>query len=348
MKSYDAGDTWERITFYNSPMPFFTGNEGTLPRCGGGDGYNAIAIDDEGLVHVAFGRQIHIDEDPADGWSYYPYSDGLVYWNETMPALDTGDITNDIIPDNWENHPLYQKGELAAWTQPHGDDTIVGVAPYYASLVSMPQLAVTRDAGTKIVTFFYSGLAVGFSNQELGQNYRHIWTRKTDLDGNGVFGEFEDLTGDIVHIFSECVYPSMYPCNGTSTFHLLYETDNLPGNSIQPTGGNHAPDNNNMVHLTYAYPVGIINSNSTLFEVSQNIPNPASEITSIEVKVEKASTINLVVTNMLGQQVYAVSSAVGNQQKHVFNVDVSDYSKGVYFYTVTAENKSVTNKMVVE
>ncbi len=348
MKSYDGGDTWEKVIFYESPMPFFTGNEGTLPRCGGGDGYNAVAIDDEGMIHVAFGRQIHIDDDPADGWSYYPYSDGLVYWNETMPALDTADITNDIIPDDWENHPLYQKGELAAWTQPHGDDTIVGVAPYYGSLVTMPQLAVTRDAaGTKIVTFFYSGLAVGFSNQELGQNYRHIWTRKTELDGTGAYSDFEDLTGDIVHIFSECVYPSMFPAN--NTFHVLYETDNLPGNSLQPTGGNHAPVNNNMVYLPVSpYPVGVVNANSVSFDVLQNMPNPATDETMIVVKTQNAATINLTISNMLGQQIYTDQEVANAAGAYSFRVNVSDFNTGVYFYTVTVGDKSVSKKMIVK
>jgi hypothetical protein len=348
MKSYDNGDTWEKVTFYNSPMPFFTGNEGTLPRCGGGDGYNAVAIDDEGLVHVAFGRQIHVDDDPADGWSYYPYSDGLVYWNETMAPLDTADITNDIIPADWETHPLYQKGELAAWVQPHGDDTIVGVAPYYGSLVTMPQLAVTRDAaGTKIVTFFYSGLAVGFSNQELGQNYRHIWTRKTELDGQGAYGDFEDLTGDIIHVFSECVYPSMFPAN--NTFHVLYQTDNLPGISIKPTGGNHSPVSNNMVYLPVSpYPVGVVNANSINFDVLQNMPNPATDETMIVVKTQNAATINLTISNMLGQQVYTAQEVANAAGAYTFRVNVSDLNTGVYFYTVTVGEKSVSKKMIVE
>ncbi len=349
MKSYDGGDTWERITFYNSPMPFFTGTEGTLPRCGGGDGYNAIALDNEGKAHVVFGRQIHIDDDPADGWSYYPYSDGLVYWNENMPALDTGDITNDIIPDDWTTHPLYVKGELAAYVQPHGDDTIVGVAPYYASLVSMPQVAITDDpAGNQMVTVFYSGLAVGFANQELGQNYRHIFVSRTELDEQGIWTTPEDLTGDIIHVFSECVYPSLYPDVNTSTFHLLYQTDNLPGNSIQPTGGNHAPVNNNLVHLTYGFPVGVTNFTDFEFEVSQNVPNPASKQTSINVKVDKSVPVKLVIYNMPGQQIYSESIKAGTPGIYSFKIDVSDFAPGICFYTITAGNKSVSRKMVIK
>ncbi len=349
MKSYDNGDTWEKVTFYNSPDPFFDGNGGDLPQCGGGDGYNAVAIDDEGMVHVAFGRQIHIDDTPDDdSWSYYPYSDGLVYWNETMAPLDTAQITNEIMFSDIESTPLYQQGQLAAWVQPHEDDTIVGVAPYYGSLVTMPQLAVTTDAdGNKIVTFFYSGLAVGFSNAELAQNYRHIWTRRTELDGQGMYNDFEDLTGDVLHLFSECVYPSMFPANGT--FHILYETDNLPGNSLQPTGGNHAPVNNNMVYMPISpYPVGINNPDAVAFDVMQNMPNPATNNTLIVVKTQQAAAINLTISNMLGQQVYTSQKLANAAGAYQFDVNVSDYNTGVYFYTVTVGDKSVSKKMIVK
>jgi len=349
MKSFDNGDTWEKVTFYNSPDPFFDGNGGDLPQCGGGDGYNAVAIDDEGLVHVAFGRQIHLDDTPDDdSWSYYPYSDGMVYWNENMAPLDTAQLTNEILPSDWSNHPLYLNGQLAAWTQPHGDDTIVGVAPYYASLTSMPQLAVTTDGdGTQIVTFFYSALAVGFSNAELSQNYRHIWTRHTELDGQGIYTDFEDLTGDVLHLFSECVYPSMFPANGT--FHILYETDNLPGNSLQPTGGNHAPVNNNMVYMPITpYPVGIVNPNDVAFDVMQNMPNPAHGETMIVVKTQQAGAINLTISNMLGQQVYTTQEMANAAGAYTFRVNVSDFNTGVYFYTVTVGDKTVSKKMIVK
>ena len=348
MKSYDAGDTWEKVIFYNSPDPFFDGNGGDLPQCGGGDGYNAIAIDDEGIVHVAFGRQIHLDDTPDDdSWSYFPYSDGLVYWNETMPPLDTAQITNEVLPSDWSNHPLYLHGQLVAWTQPQGDDTIIGVAPYYASLTSMPQLAVTRDDnGTKIVTFFYSALTLNVYNSELNQNYRHIWTRHTELDGQGQYSDFEDLTGDVFHIFSECVYPSMFPANGT--FHILYETDNLPGNSIQPTGGNHPPDNNNMVYMPISpYPVGIVNPNDVAFEVMQNMPNPAKGETMIDVNTQQTGAINLTINNMLGQQVYSTHEMANVAGAYAFRVNVSGFNSGVYFYTVTVGNRSVSKKMIV-
>ena len=176
-------------------------------------------------------------------WSYYPYSDGIVYWNETMPALDTAQITATILPTDaeWENTPIYQNGQLAAWTQPNGDDTIVGIAPYYTSLTGMPQIVVNNG----IVQIFSSAIAVGFDNEEF--NFRHIWG--TFTEGDGLWSPFEDYTNDVFHIFSECVYPTVSATTYGDTYHILYETDNLPGNSLQPDPPTHDPVLNNMVYL---------------------------------------------------------------------------------------------------
>jgi len=348
MKSTDNGDSWERIMFYESPDPFFDGNGGDLPQCGGGDGYNAIALDDEGMVHVAFGRQIHIDDTPDDAsWSYYPYSDGLVYWNEQMPVLDTAMIQADILPEDWTTMNLYQNGMLAAWTQSNGEDTLVGVATYYASLTSMPQLVITHDAmGTQIVQLFYSAVSVGFDNTEY--NFRHIWGRYTE--GDGRFSEFVDYTGDVYHIFSECVYPAVPQTMPDDTYHLLYQTDNMPGNSIQPTDAPmHDPVLNNMVYLPISpLAVNVSNPSSQPLEVSQNYPNPATGITYISVNLQKPGNLSLEVYTLTGQKVMSEDYGLKSTGNHPVAINVSSLTSGIYFYAITAGEQTVTHKMMVE
>lgn len=342
MKSEDDGDSWERITFYASPDPFFDGNGGDLPVCGGGDGCNAIAIDDEGVVHVAFGRQIHLDDTPDDdAWSYYPYSDGLIYWNETMPALDTAQIKAEILPDDWSDFPIYQNGQLAAWTQPNGEDTIVGVATYYASLTSMPQIVI-HDG---IVQIFTSSLAVGFDNEEY--NFRHIWG--TFTEGDGIWSEFTDYTNDVFHIFSECVYPSVAPSANNGMYHILYMTDNLPGNSTQPDPPTHDPVNNNMVYLPLNFQVGIENQiTSSTFEVSQNFPNPVNGQTYFTVSLNIGADLKLKVTSLTGQVVSNSNLGYKSAGTHTLNMNTNDFVPGVYFYTVSTGVHKATRKMIVQ
>jgi len=342
MKSEDDGDSWERVTFYESPDPFFDGNSGDLPRCGGGDGYNAIAIDDDGIVHVAFGRQIHLDDTPDDdAWTYYLYSDGLVYWNETMPALDTAQIKADILPDDWSDFPIYQNGQLAAWTQPYEDDTIVDVAIYQASLTSMPQLVI-HDG---IIQIFSSALAVGYDNEEY--NFRHIWGCFTE--GDGLWSEFEDYTADVFHIFSECVYPSAAPHPVNSTYHLLYETDNLPGNSLQPDPPTHDPVLNNMVYLPInPYPVHVLENPSQSFLVSQNYPNPVNGQTYFTVILNEGADLSLEVYTLTGQMINNADYGYKAAGTHTLTINASELASGVYFYTVSTAADKVTRRMIVQ
>ncbi len=348
MKSTDGGDNWERTTFYASPDPFFDGNSGDLPQCGGGDGYNAVAIDDEGMVHVAFGRQIHMDDTPDDdSWSYYPYSDGLVYWNESMPALDTAAIQADILPDDWSTMNLYQSGNLAAWTQPNGDDTLVGIAPYYGSLTSMPQLVITRDENNvQIVQVFYSAVSVGFDNSEL--NFRHIWGTFTEGDGN--WGPQTDYTGDVFHIFSECVFPSVAQQTVGGKYHILYQTDNMPGNSLQPSDApSHDPVLNNMVYLPVTpLPVNVNENVASTLEISQNYPNPFSGQTYVQVDLNESANLSMEVYTLTGQKVAMNDYGFKTAGSHTITIDGSQLTTGIYFYTITAGDNKVTRKMMVD
>ncbi len=347
MKSTDGGDNWVRTTFYASPNPFFDGTEGDLPQCGGGDGYNAVAIDDEGMVHVAFGRQIHVDDDVAAGWSYYPYSDGLVYWNESMPALDTAAIQADILPADWSTMNLYQSGNLAAWTQDNGDDTLVGIAPYYGSLTSMPQLVITRDENNvKIVQIFYSAVSVGFDNSEL--NFRHIWGTFTEGDGN--WGPQTDYTGDVFHIFSECVFPSVAQQTVGGKYHVLYQTDNMPGNSLQPSDApSHDPVLNNMVYLPVSpLPVNVNENVASTLEISQNYPNPFSGQTYVQVTLNESANLSMEVYTLTGQKVAMNDYGYKTAGSHTITIDGSQLTTGIYFYTISAGDNKVTRKMMVD
>ena len=122
----------------------------------------------------------------------------------------------------------------------------------------------------------------------------------------------------------------------------------MPGNSIQPTGGNHAPVSNNIVHLEiYPPAVGITDNHSPAFEVSQNRPNPAIAQTIIDVNTMLSGTLELSVVNLLGQQVYTERKVADCAGVLSFKVDVSALNTGVYFYKVTAGNSSITKKMIV-
>lgn len=100
------------------------------------------------------------------------------------------------------------------------------------------------------------------------------------------------------------------------------------------------------VKFTNADFLGINNVKNAGFEVSANYPNPFSDKTAIAVKSVKPMEVTLKVTNMTGQVMDTQSAFVSGTYK--FNVNRDNLSAGVYFYTISANGNSVTNKMIVK
>jgi hypothetical protein len=333
LKSYDNGENWESMFYYQAPIPLF-GNEVPLPNHGGIDGYQSAVIDDLGRVHVAAGRMIHSADGTGGPTNYYPYSNGLLYWNETMAPLDSAQIKADILDVSGMN-PL----NLLAEVWDNGVDTIIGVATYQASLTSMPQLAFDYD--NKILYAFYSGLALGFATEEF--NYRHVWMRFSD-DYGQTWSPYQDLTGDIFHIFSECAWLSV-ASKVDDQVHLLYHSDNAPGNAVRFEG--HGVNDNYAVYLPVATVVGIEEKPASILDINQITPNPATDIARMVVHVDRAVTAQFSLVNMLGQEVYERTSSFGYAGPHTLELDVRNYDAGIYFVRVKAGNSVSVKKLII-
>ncbi|MBL7103910.1 MAG: T9SS type A sorting domain-containing protein [Bacteroidales bacterium] len=342
MKSTDGGDSWDRLDFYTSPYGGFLPADS--PMWGGGDATNSAVIDNNGMVHVVFGRLIHRIE--AGSASYYPWTDGLIYWNENMDPLDSTIVGSHVFNlDNLENG-----GYLVGRVQEYGGDSIIDIATYEASLTAMPQIAVNK-ANNIFVS--WSGVAVGFDNGE--KNYRHVWGRFREYDPVSLtwndWTDYEDYTGDLVHLFSECVFPSLAPYTYDDYYHIVYQTSNEPG--INQRYLEHGVIDNNMVYLPivdlFPYITGIDeNSDNAITYVSPNYPNPFNETSMVQVDVINSCNLNMEIINIMGQKVYEMNKGEVNSGTHFFKIHANKLSAGIYFYTVKAGDASITKKMIVE
>jgi hypothetical protein len=90
-----------------------------------------------------------------------------------------------------------------------------------------------------------------------------------------------------------------------------------------------------------------LTSASGNISVSQNIPNPFTGETSIEVTTNTAAPVMVEVSNIMGQTVYTVNAGTINGTKNI-QLNSENLESGVYFYTVTVGNESVTKKMIVK
>jgi len=86
---------------------------------------------------------------------------------------------------------------------------------------------------------------------------------------------------------------------------------------------------------------------SANFNVAQNQPNPFTGTTTIEISSNTIAPAMIEVSNIMGQTVYTMNAGTINGTKKV-ELNASDLEAGVYFYTVTIGNESVSKKMIVE
>ncbi|PKP04095.1 MAG: hypothetical protein CVU14_00795, partial [Bacteroidetes bacterium HGW-Bacteroidetes-9] len=109
MKSPDNGDTWEKIMVWEHPYPMWNNEPTDTFYCP--DGAAHVAFDKSGKLHVAFGVNRAMMVEGAAAPSWFPFVDGVAYWNEDMPAWTDGDL-NALDPD-----VLYEEGKLIGWMQ---------------------------------------------------------------------------------------------------------------------------------------------------------------------------------------------------------------------------------------
>ena len=81
--------------------------------------------------------------------------------------------------------------------------------------------------------------------------------------------------------------------------------------------------------------------------VSQNSPNPFTGTTTIELTSTVSAPVLIEVSNLMGQLVYTMDAGIINNTMKV-ELPARDLQSGVYFYTVTIGNESISKKMIVE
>jgi hypothetical protein len=83
------------------------------------------------------------------------------------------------------------------------------------------------------------------------------------------------------------------------------------------------------------------------FFVSQNYPNPFNPSTAISFALPKASTVELKIFNLLGQEVATLLNEEKTSGIYQVEFDASTLPSGVYFYRLQAGDFVQTKKMIL-
>jgi len=338
MKSTDNGDTWTKTVVWPCPFTFWAGGD-TTGNFYCADGTNTLAIDATGKVHLAFGMQrANGDETGAKFW--FPFTEGVVYWNEDMPAF----------PEMMDWDQLYADGNMIGWVT----DTMVWYAAttelayYYNSMTSHPNLVID-DAGDIFCIWDQVTTLRDVNNYML----RHLYGRAS-FDGGDQWHDFVGLTDDFLYTWSECVFPYVAK-NSNDNLYIIMQEDDEAGLQFYGSSGAQGQvsiTQNNQTVLTrdkaLFYPFAVQNLTNDKFRVSQNFPNPVREYTNFDVQSVRGGLLAVELISSLGRTVWSSSPVTIGAGTYPVTIDGSNLRSGIYICKVTLDGISVTTKMIVE
>lgn len=110
-----------------------------------------------------------------------------------------------------------------------------------------------------------------------------------------------------------------------------------------------AANPNDSVQITLRYNsagVGFKNNTTNLNDFGI-YPNPSSTNATIKIVSDKSMNGSIEIINSLGALV-SKSNLTVNDGTNILSIPVQDYSKGIYFVTVTLDNSKLTKKLIVK
>jgi hypothetical protein len=94
------------------------------------------------------------------------------------------------------------------------------------------------------------------------------------------------------------------------------------------------------------YCVGAIDELSNPFQL-QTYPNPSHDFTTISYTLNEALEINLEITDVTGKIIFNKNLGIQNAGENIYELDVSAFSNGIYFYSVSSSGSKSAQKLIV-
>ena len=82
-------------------------------------------------------------------------------------------------------------------------------------------------------------------------------------------------------------------------------------------------------------------------DLLQNMPNPASDVTTIRFYLETAKEVTLEIVDAQGRIIQSIDRGTLGAGSYNEKIDVSRFSNGVYYYTLIADGARITKQMVI-
>jgi len=131
-----------------------------------------------------------------------------------------------------------------------------------------------------------------------------------------------------------------------SAYDGIY-TDNMSTTVGEDKGGQWFVAEDSIKGIISNIIVDVEEDTPAAFAVAQNSPNPFNPTTAISFTLTEAGNITVDVFNVAGQKVDTIANEFMSSGSHSVTWDASEFSAGVYFYTVKTGDFSKTMKMTL-
>ena len=373
-KSTDDGETWERTVIWENPYygyDWATDPQSVFTDTLFGPSNTTIAIDNNGVCHVAMNTYEYIHDELGDTYTTYSGRavDGIYYWNDTQEApiqsedgnphhalrlwWPAGDGYVQMHADStkWAGYlPMFEdeNGNLIQYD----NDKFYRESDYFYKFRSgqsgMPVLSI--DPLGNIAMAYSAPCTAREGEYATAPVYlRSIFVSYRNVD-EGYWHQCEDnLTDDEVN-FMYMVSENIFPLSVTNTvnpgeFWFGFESDDEVGlywgsEATQGSG------TENTIHAckVIASPEFVsVPENNDAQEVVYNVyPNPATDY--MVVKSAQNVEANISIVNLVGQTVKQFNKSL----KAGENAISIDLNSGIYFCTISANGFNKTIKFVVK
>jgi hypothetical protein len=358
-KSEDNGQTWTYTDVDNLPYKGARRDQELIisgDTMFTNDGSLDVLIDASGMVHAFYGRGRIVGgiSDAGDStFFFFPAQTALMHWTEgdTEPAICGGMIDFD------------------------GDGTLTVSTETFSALDANSNLTGTLNSATR--TGATSLVTMPSASIDANGNLFVVYSAPTELDLHFLNANFRDILvtystdggaswNGPQNITQARQLEDNFPCVAKSSddfLHLIWQQDNTPGTNLQNhsiTAGTHPAEENKIMYAavpltdilndvlgqnTVSTPQ--INKKAEVFVVGQNQPNPFTETSDVIIYLRESGALNLTVTDVLGNVVNEGDLGVLGAGNHTISIDANGLTSGVYFYTLSTKDHSVTKKMQV-
>ena len=344
MISQDNGETWEKQLMVDFPVDLYVADmglpegeeyaedyndDGLFQEYFNTDGAGDVHVDTYGQVHVSYGSMYYMDADTIDGTtSYFPGTNGLAYWNESMGA-DSAQIIG-------YSYDYDESGTL----------DFDEIAAYYVGCAGFPSIG-SDASGNLYVT--YSAIMENFSTG--AQNYRHQFLVHSN-DGGMTWNADEacDLTPDEDFDGYEAVFGSIAPDVVNGQLEIIYQRDFEPGLHVR--GDEDPADINDIVHLRvpaddlgdcasleYEDWVGIAEP-IDLNDINL-YPNPADD--QVELVINRPGAHQVDVWSLTGQRVLSMQTSA-----LVERLETSAWAPGIYLVNISQGDHQAVIRLAIQ